>query len=57
VNKDQVKGSVKDIAGKAQKQIGKLTDDKEQQAKASENRLPEKRRRNSVMPRKSLRTQ
>ena len=33
MNKDQVKGSVKDIAGKVQEQIGKLTHDKEQQAR------------------------
>jgi uncharacterized protein YjbJ (UPF0337 family) len=33
VNKDQVKGSAKDIAGKIQEQVGKLTDDKEQQAR------------------------
>jgi uncharacterized protein YjbJ (UPF0337 family) len=33
VNKDQVKGSAKDITGKVQEQVGKLTDDKEQEAK------------------------
>lgn len=33
MNKDQIKGSVKDAAGKVQEQAGKLTGDKEQQAK------------------------
>ncbi len=33
MNKDQVKGSAKDIAGKVQEQAGKLTGDKEQEAK------------------------
>ena len=33
MNKDQVKESVKDIAEKIQEQVGKLTGDKEQQAR------------------------
>ncbi|SEO44075.1 CsbD family protein [Nitrosovibrio sp. Nv6] len=33
MNKDQVKGTAKDIAGKAQQDMGELTGSKEQQAK------------------------
>lgn len=33
VNKDQIQGTAKDIAGKVQQEIGKLTGSKEQQAK------------------------
>jgi uncharacterized protein YjbJ (UPF0337 family) len=33
MNKDQVKGTVKDIAGKAQEGAGRLVGNKEQQAK------------------------
>jgi uncharacterized protein YjbJ (UPF0337 family) len=33
MNKDQVKGAAKDIAGKAQEEAGKLVGSKEQQAK------------------------
>ena len=33
MNKDQVKGKAKDIAGKAQEQAGKLVGSKKQQAK------------------------
>ena len=33
MNKDQVKGTAKDIAGKAQEKAGKLVGSKEQQAK------------------------
>ncbi len=33
MNKDQVKGGAKDLAGKAQQQAGKMTGSKEQQAK------------------------
>jgi uncharacterized protein YjbJ (UPF0337 family) len=33
MNKDQVKGKVTDIAGKAQEKLGELTGSKEQQAK------------------------
>ena len=33
MNKDQANGAVKDVAGKVQKQAGKLSGSKEQQAK------------------------
>lgn len=33
MNKDQAKGAVKDVVGKAQEQVGKVTGSKEQQAK------------------------
>ena len=33
VNKDQAKGGMKDIAGKAQEKVGQATGSKEQQAK------------------------
>ena len=33
MNKDQAKGTVKDIAGKVQQEAGKLTGNREQQAK------------------------
>lgn len=33
MNKNQVKGAVKDLAGKAQEEAGKLVGNKEQQAK------------------------
>ena len=33
MNKDQIKGGMKDIAGKAQEKAGELTGSKEQQAK------------------------
>lgn len=33
MNKDQVKGAVKDFAGKMQEELGKLIGSKEQQAK------------------------
>lgn len=33
MNKDQVKGGAKDLAGKVQQQAGKMTGSKEQQAK------------------------
>lgn len=33
MNKDQVKGSAKDVAGKIQEEAGKLVGSKEQQAK------------------------
>lgn len=35
MNKDQVKGGAKDVAGKAQKEMGKATGDHEQQAKGA----------------------
>jgi uncharacterized protein YjbJ (UPF0337 family) len=33
MNKDQVKGTAKDVAGKVQKEVGKLTGSEEQQIK------------------------
>lgn len=33
MNKDQVKGAAKEIAGKVQEEVGKLVGNKEQQAK------------------------
>ena len=33
MNKDQVKGAVKDIVGKGQEQVGKIVGSEEQQAK------------------------
>lgn len=33
MNKDQVKGGAKDIAGKAQEKLGEATDNRSQQAK------------------------
>ena len=37
MNKDQVKGAVKDIAGKAQKEVGELTGSEKQQVKGLKN--------------------
>ena len=39
MNKDQVKGLVKDIAGKVQEEAGKLVGSKEQQAKGLGNQV------------------
>ena len=39
MNKDQVKGEVKDLAGKIQEEAGKLTGSKEQQAKGLEKQI------------------
>jgi uncharacterized protein YjbJ (UPF0337 family) len=39
MNKDQVKGSVKDVAGKAQEKLGEATNSKEQQAKGAANQV------------------
>jgi uncharacterized protein YjbJ (UPF0337 family) len=39
MNKDQVKGVVKDIAGKVQEQAGKLVGSKEQEAKGLGNQV------------------
>jgi uncharacterized protein YjbJ (UPF0337 family) len=33
MNKDQIKGGIKDLAGKAQRKAGEMTDNTEQQAK------------------------
>ncbi len=39
MNKDQVKGGAKDIAGKIQEEAGKLVGSKEQQAKGLEKQV------------------
>ena len=39
MNKDQVKGAVKDIAGKVQEEAGKLAGSKEQQVKGLNNQI------------------
>ena len=39
MNQDQIKGKVKDIAGKAQEKAGELTGSKEQQAKGLGNQV------------------
>ena len=39
MNKDQVKGTTKDIAGKIQEETGKLVGSKEQQAKGLEKQV------------------
>jgi len=39
MNKDQVKGEAKDLAGKIQEEAGKLTGSKEQQAKGLEKQI------------------
>ena len=39
MNKDQVKGGAKDIAGKIQEQTGKIVGSKEQQAKGLEKQV------------------
>jgi len=39
MNKDQVKGEVKDITGKIQEEAGKLVGSKEQQAKGLEKQV------------------
>ena len=37
MNKDEIKGAVKDVAGKAQREVGKLTGSEEQQVKGAMN--------------------
>jgi uncharacterized protein YjbJ (UPF0337 family) len=39
MNKDQVKGSVKDVAGKAQEKAGELTGSEKQQIKGMKNQV------------------
>lgn len=39
MNKDQVKGTVKDIAGKAQQKTGELTGSEKQQVKGLKNQV------------------
>jgi uncharacterized protein YjbJ (UPF0337 family) len=35
MNRDQIKGAAKDVAGKVQQKVGELTGNKEQQAKGA----------------------
>ena len=37
MNKDKIEGAIKDVAGKAQQEVGKLTGSKEQQVKGVAN--------------------
>jgi len=46
MNKNQVKGAVKDIAGKVQQKAGKLVGSKEQEAKGLVRQVQGKARRN-----------
>lgn len=46
MNKNQVKGAVKDIAGKVQQKAGKLVGNKEQEAKGLVKQVQGKARRN-----------
>lgn len=46
MNKDQVKGAVKDISGKIQEESGKLVGSKKQQAKGLEKQLEGKVQQN-----------
>ncbi|ARU32104.1 CsbD family protein [Sulfuriferula sp. AH1] len=39
MNKDQIKGAAKDIAGKTQEEVGKLTGSKTQQVKGLEKQV------------------
>lgn len=39
MNKDQVKGAVKNVAGKVQQQVGKMVDSKEQEAKGLQKQI------------------
>ncbi|MES2538595.1 MAG: CsbD family protein [Pseudomonadota bacterium] len=39
MNKDQVKGAAKDVGGKIQEEVGKLTGNNEQQAKGLANQV------------------
>ena len=39
MNKEQLKGSVKDVAGKAQQEIGELTGSEKQQVKGVKNQV------------------
>ena len=57
MNKDQVKGAAKDVAGRIQEEAGKLTWNKEQQAKGLAKQVSGKSKRISVMPEKPPRMQ
>ena len=46
MNKDQVKGTAKDIAGKVQEEIGKLVGNKEQQIKGMGKQISGKTEKN-----------
>lgn len=46
MNKDQVKGAVKDVTGKAQESIGRATGSVEQQAKGMEKQVEGKVQKN-----------
>jgi uncharacterized protein YjbJ (UPF0337 family) len=46
MNKDQVKGTAKDVAGKVQEQAGKLVGSKEQQAKGLSKQIVGKTQKN-----------
>jgi uncharacterized protein YjbJ (UPF0337 family) len=46
MNKNQVKGTVKDIAGKVQEEVGKLTGSKEQQVKGLNKQITGKAEKN-----------
>ena len=46
MNKDQVKGTAKDVAGKVQEQAGKLVGSKEQQVKGLSKQISGKAQKN-----------
>ena len=46
MNKDQVKGTAKDVAGKVQKETGKLVGSKEQEAKGLSKQVAGKTQKN-----------
>lgn len=46
MNKDQVKGAVKNIAGKVQEKAGKLTGNKEQQVEGLDKQIAGKAQKN-----------
>jgi uncharacterized protein YjbJ (UPF0337 family) len=46
MNKDQVKGTAKDVAGKVQEETGKLVGSKEQQAKGLSKQVAGKTQKN-----------
>ena len=46
MNKDQIKGAVRDLGGKIQEEAGKLVGSKEQQAKGLQNQLAGKVQQN-----------
>ena len=56
MNKDQVKGTAKDIAGKVQEEVGKLVGSKEQQIKGMGKQISGKTEKTMVTPRKLSKT-